>query len=221
MITKPIFPELTLEFLNNVDGLSFEKLCVNLYKRKYENAHVQQTNINDFGADVLVRFDHNRTMVIQCKTSQTEKAVGVKSVQEVISSKATYGAEFAAVVTNTYFTQAAVELANKNDVELVSGDKLIWEFSVTTLDTSDLPYICKEIEEALINGGYTYLDKFVADTNQVFLLSSLEQIHFLHLVLLPTLPSRLVDVSDHLRLGLPYAMYIVLENHKRKATSKH
>jgi restriction system protein len=53
--------------------------------------------------------------------------VGIAAVQEVVAAKAHYGANRAMVVTNAHFTQAAVTLANSNDVDLWDRDRLAKE----------------------------------------------------------------------------------------------
>lgn len=56
---------------------------------------------------------------VQCKFYS--KPVGVKAVQEVKGSLGYYKADFAAVVTNTSFTQQAVNLAASNGVLLIEN----------------------------------------------------------------------------------------------------
>lgn len=51
--------------------------------------------------------------------------VGVAAVQEVYAAKTYYNAAYAIVVTNSYFTKQARELAAKLYVTLVDRDKLI------------------------------------------------------------------------------------------------
>lgn len=61
--------------------------------------------------------------VVQAKC--WKKNVGVKAVQEVVASRAMYGAERAIVVTNSFFTRQARSLAAKNGVELWDRDELL------------------------------------------------------------------------------------------------
>jgi restriction system protein len=50
--------------------------------------------------------------------------VSNSSVQEVVASKNYYNSDKCMVVTNSYFTNSAVELARANSVELINRDKL-------------------------------------------------------------------------------------------------
>jgi hypothetical protein len=53
------------------------------------------------------------------------QSVGPGAVQEVVASRAHYGAHRAIVVTNSNFTKAAIELARSNDVEMWDRSRLI------------------------------------------------------------------------------------------------
>lgn len=61
-------------------------------------------------------------MVVQAKRYQ--KNVGVEAVQQVIGSMRYYDADYAMVVTNSYFTASAIKLAEANDVLLWDRDQL-------------------------------------------------------------------------------------------------
>ncbi len=76
---------------------------------------------NDYGAD-LICFLPQKTVAIQCKFYA--KAVGVKAVQEVIGSLSYYKADFGVVVTNSFFTQQASNLATSNHVLLIDGNSI-------------------------------------------------------------------------------------------------
>ncbi|EGA90542.1 restriction endonuclease [Planococcus donghaensis MPA1U2] len=51
--------------------------------------------------------------------------MGIKAVQEISAAKLHYGANEAWVVTNSFFTKAASELATSNHVKLVNRDQLM------------------------------------------------------------------------------------------------
>ena len=73
---------------------------------------------HDFGADLLFRY-LGRKYAVQCKWSKNP--VGVKAVQEVVSSLVYYNAQRGVVVTNSIFTASAKRLAILNDVVLFDG----------------------------------------------------------------------------------------------------
>lgn len=70
----------------------------------------------DFGVDLIAWRDGTKCAV-QCKYYSAP--VGVSAVQEVVAGMAYYGCGAAVVVTNSTFTKAARELAEKNDVLLM------------------------------------------------------------------------------------------------------
>ena len=87
-----------------------------------DEVHTEDTPAsNDYGAD-LICFLPESTAAIQCKFYA--KAVGVKAVQEVIGSLSYYKADFGVVVTNSFFTQQASNLAASNHVLLIDGNSL-------------------------------------------------------------------------------------------------
>ncbi|WP_088268540.1 restriction endonuclease [Enterococcus wangshanyuanii] len=71
--------------------------------------------------DVLARSDH-RKLDYQCK--RYKKKVGNKAVQEAHAGKSYYGLDDVYVVTNSYFTKPAKELAIKTGVHLIDRDGL-------------------------------------------------------------------------------------------------
>lgn len=82
----------------------------------------------DFGADLVLRKGGTCT-VVQAK--RYAKAVGLRAVQEVVTSKAKYGCTHAIVVSNSSYTEAARDLAFLNRVELWDRERLIAELRRT------------------------------------------------------------------------------------------
>jgi HJR/Mrr/RecB family endonuclease len=75
----------------------------------------------DQGADIVADKD-GKKYVIQAK--RYTSTVGNKAVQEVVAAKNFYQGDIAVVITNSKFTPAAKDLAQKNKVLLVDGDSL-------------------------------------------------------------------------------------------------
>lgn len=71
----------------------------------------------DFGADLVMKGKEK--IVIQAKRYSAKNRVSLSAVQEVYAAKAYYKANQAWVVTNSYFTKQAKELAAACDVTLV------------------------------------------------------------------------------------------------------
>jgi hypothetical protein len=69
----------------------------------------------DQGADIIVR--HGRTLVIQAKCYSHN--VDNKAVQEAFTAKTHYNGDYAWVVTNSWFTRSAQEVATSTGVRLI------------------------------------------------------------------------------------------------------
>lgn len=102
---------------NRTKGIAFEQYV----RQILENAGIQtQSTIasNDYGADILFYY-LGYYFVVQCKC--LSGAAGIKPVQEVIGAISYYHAHYGIVVTNTFFTQQASNLAHSTGVLLVDN----------------------------------------------------------------------------------------------------
>ena len=107
---------------NEMDGYQFEKLCGELlYSNGFSKIKVTQSSA-DYGADIIAYKDEIK-YAIQCK--KYSSPVGVSAIQEVIASKSIYNCHVAVVLSNNYFTNNAVKLAEKNGVLLWGREKLV------------------------------------------------------------------------------------------------
>ena len=111
---------ITMYLVDGMDGFEFEAFLVNVFQTiGFDVKETKKTA--DQGADLFVsRF--GKTMVIQAKNYTG--SVGNAAVQQAISAKAFYGCDEAMVVTNSYFTKSANELAATAGVRLVDRDAL-------------------------------------------------------------------------------------------------
>ena len=107
--------------VDKMTGIQFEEFLMIRYKSM--GFDVKDTpKTGDYGADLILQRD-SKKIVIQAK--RYSKAVGIKAVQEVTSAKPHYKADEAWVVTNNYFTKAAMNLASSNNVRLIDREQLI------------------------------------------------------------------------------------------------
>lgn len=106
---------------DGMDGLAFERYCSEvLRKNGFVDIQVKQGS-GDYGIDILAKKD-SISYAIQCKCYSDK--VSNKAVQEAFSGKSFYGCMVAAVLTNNYFTEAAIETAKRNSVLLWDRDYL-------------------------------------------------------------------------------------------------
>lgn len=110
----------TMYLVDAMDGFQFEDFLVKIFQTiGYDVKETKRTQ--DQGADLFVtRFGRN--MVIQAKNYSG--SVGNSAVQQVISAKTFYSCDDAMVVTNSYFTKSAKELAESARVRLVDRSEL-------------------------------------------------------------------------------------------------
>lgn len=107
---------------DNMDGHQFEFFCADLLRKNgFENVTVTQGS-GDQGIDIIAFKDYIK-YGIQCKCYYSD--IGNKAVQEVFAGKTFYQCHVGVVLTNRYFTKAAVELAQHNGVVLWNRDKLL------------------------------------------------------------------------------------------------
>lgn len=112
--------------IDTMTGIEFE----NLLKYHFSNLgyKVKTTpTSSDYGADLILKNDESK-IVVQAKRYKNK--VGIKAVQEIIGAIGYYEADKGMVVTNSYFTTNAINLAKSNDIELWDRNKLIEVFKV-------------------------------------------------------------------------------------------
>ncbi|AQU78499.1 MULTISPECIES: restriction endonuclease [Planococcus] len=104
-----------------MSGAEFEEFLRLRYKA--EGYAVRKTPYTgDYGADLILEKGPQK-IAVQAKRYKSN--VGIKAVQEISAAKLHYGANEAWVVTNSFFTKAAAELARSNKVKLVNRDELV------------------------------------------------------------------------------------------------
>lgn len=104
-----------------MSGHQFEEYLSILFSKLGYNT--QRTKLSgDYGADLILK-KNEKTTVVQAKCYSQK--VSLKAVQEIVSAISFYQADDGWVVTNNYFTQSAINLAQYNNIQLVDRNKLI------------------------------------------------------------------------------------------------
>ncbi|WP_165394854.1 restriction endonuclease [Methanofollis fontis] len=106
--------------ISDLDGYQFERTLCDVFEQLGYTA-VLTSKSRDQGADLVISQDGTKA-VVQAK--YYEGKVSNAAIQEVVASKAYYGADDAMVVTTGSFTSSALELAEANDVVLWDGERL-------------------------------------------------------------------------------------------------
>lgn len=108
--------------IDNLSGRDFEKFLVYLFQNLGFEVTLTQSS-HDYGADLLLKVG-NITISLQSKLYHNH-SVGVSSVQEVYSASKYYGCHIGAVLTNSYFSKNAINLAKSTKVLLWDRNMLI------------------------------------------------------------------------------------------------
>lgn len=103
--------------LNSLTGEEFEELLKAYFRKSGYKVELTPKS-GDYGADLIVRKNGEK-IIVQAK--RYKGSVGISAVQEVIGAREYYKGSKALVITNSYFTPAAKELAGKTKVKLWDG----------------------------------------------------------------------------------------------------
>ena len=107
--------------LDEMEGLDFEYYCAELLRnRGFIEVEVTKSS-GDYGIDILAEKE-GVTYATQCK--RYNGPVGVKAVQEAYAGRDFYDRMVGCVLTNQYFTQPAVDAAQKLKILLWDRDYL-------------------------------------------------------------------------------------------------
>lgn len=107
--------------IDKMDGKEFELFLALLFKKYGYKTKVTKYQ-GDYGADLII-IKNRKSIAIQAKRYNSN--VGIKAVQEIIGAKGYYKTNEAWVVTNSQYTQAAIQLARTNNVTLFDRKALI------------------------------------------------------------------------------------------------
>lgn len=128
--------------LDDLDGFEFESAIAGLYEHKGYSVEITKAS-GDYGVDVLAR---KGTEVLAIQAKRYTRKVGIKAVQEVSSGAFYYKATKAIVITNSFFTDQAKELAKNTGIILVNKKRLANMWESYQLGNSLPPFNLREYE---------------------------------------------------------------------------
>ncbi len=114
------FIKYKLSHVDTMTGLEFEK-----YVAKYLRNQGYKTNLTekyDLGIDIVAVKDGIRYGV---QVKRHKGVVGANAVRQAVTALNLYDCDRAMVITNSYFSNTAIRLANSNDCILLDRDFLI------------------------------------------------------------------------------------------------
>ncbi|HGL6808032.1 restriction endonuclease [Staphylococcus aureus] len=102
--------------IDKMNGLDFEIYLKVLFKELGYKA-ITTNSSHDFGADLILKKDHHK-IVVQAKRYGYKNNVSISAIQEVFSAQRYHGADESWVITNSFFTKSAINLAKPCNVQL-------------------------------------------------------------------------------------------------------
>lgn len=121
VLMRPRKERMTIAQLDSLDGIEFENACAGLLlDHGFSNIELTKAT-GDFGVDILAERG-GLLYGIQCKRYSSK--LGSKPVQEIGTGVQYYGCDVGAVMTNSYLTAHAAELAEAADIEIWDRDTL-------------------------------------------------------------------------------------------------
>lgn len=104
----------SIDDIDEMNGIEFEQFLVKLFgEMKYKTIITQASR--DQGADLIIENFNGKTIV---QAKRYTGNVPNSAIQQAVAAISHYGCNNAMVVTNSYFTESAKELAQSNNVEL-------------------------------------------------------------------------------------------------------
>ena len=119
-LLNPNIKSISIEDIDLMNGFEFEDFLSKLFINMGYNVTTTKLS-GDQGADLILERNVKKT-VVQAKCYSGK--ISNKAVQEVVASIKHYNAELGMVVTNSYFSKSAINLADSNNIRLINRDKL-------------------------------------------------------------------------------------------------
>ncbi|MBQ9791773.1 MAG: restriction endonuclease [Clostridia bacterium] len=113
--------QFSINKIDAISGYEFEKYLECLFKSMGLKTTTTK-KAHDYGADLITTYK-KEVMVVQAKLYYC-KHVGLSAIQEAKTSLDYYKADKAIVITNSYFTKSAINLAKSTGVALIDREKL-------------------------------------------------------------------------------------------------
>ena len=112
-------PDPRFAAIDAMDGPEFEAVLAELFE--FLGNEVERVRGFDKGADLVLTKDGERTAV---QAKRYSIAVGIVAVRQLLDGRTRYGCTKGLVVTNSFFTEPAVECAEVHKIELWDRHKL-------------------------------------------------------------------------------------------------
>lgn len=119
---KKYISTISIEKIDSLQGIDFEELLNQTFRANGIRSYKTKKS-HDYGADIIVEYRHKK-IAIQCKLYY-KHLVNNSAVQEVRGAQEYYNTNHSVVITNSYFTKPAINLAKASHVVLIDRENLI------------------------------------------------------------------------------------------------
>ncbi len=154
-IWRTYYESKTMDDVSRMSGIGFEQFLARLFSRM-GYTEIRLTPANDQGGDLLCLCPIGTPIVVQAKRWQGK--VGNDAVQELLGAMRHYGRNKGIVVTNSTFTQAAIQLAGTTG-DITLRDKGWLREQITEFFPPEIPDFSREefdrIVKELVNSTRT------------------------------------------------------------------
>lgn len=166
--------------IDKMDGYEFEEFIANLLKKMGFKVEITPLS-GDKGVDIIAYSDKpiiKGKYLIQCKNWSGK--IGEPAIRDLYGVVLSNNANKGVLITNSFFTQQAVDFADGKNIELINGDvlnELVYAFLPQNKSYSVKKDFRKSSEFETDKYGYL---KHNLDTNKRDLQSYIDMFNFLH-----------------------------------------
>lgn len=146
-----------IESIDTMSGKEFEQFCKLLFEKQ---GYVVETTkaSGDYGVDLILLKDDIKT-VGQCKRYNNK--ISLSAVQEIVAGKNYYNSRNGFIITNNFFTQPAINLAQANSIKLIDRKKLVELIcKIKQVNNLEIPDIPKPTQSPITSSHKSYFERY-------------------------------------------------------------
>lgn len=136
---KQLIQAISINKIDQMDADEFVKFLNDFFCISQNYSSMPLPKTRDFGADIILNDENGYKIAIQVKLYIKGHFVNISAIQQIVAAKMHYSCDEAMVITNNYFTEPAIILANSNNVILWDREQLAQELINNGTDKSYLP----------------------------------------------------------------------------------
>ncbi|MHB1680923.1 MAG: restriction endonuclease [bacterium] len=136
---RQLIQAISINKIDQMDANEFVKFLNDFFCISQNYSSIPLPKTRDFGADIILNDENGYKIAIQVKLYIKGHFVNISAIQQIAAAKMHYNCNEAMVITNNYFTEPAIILANSNNVILWDREQLAQELLNNSQAKSYLP----------------------------------------------------------------------------------